>query len=171
MPDVPAEVSGSKEQEPFEPLPRASSNEVVGLLEYLDARGGKEDMFRIAADTNREFGRVITVVKAAEMLDLVDTPKRTVALTSQGQRFVKATPAERKTVWREQLLTLRLFREVLAILKQRPRNEIHRDELIELIQANLPQENYERVLDTFIRWARFGDLFAYDENEQMISLQ
>ncbi len=171
MPDLPPEVPGPREQEPFEPLPRASSNEVVGLLEYLDARGGKEDVFRIATDTNREFGRVIRVVKAAEMLDFVDTPKRIVALTSQGQRFVKAAPQERKTIWREQLLTLRLFREVRGILNSRSRNEIHRDELIELIQANMPQENYDRVLDTFIRWARFGDLFAYDENEQMISLQ
>src|SRR5205823_6553693 len=60
----------------IEPLSEATFSEIVGLLEYLDARGGKEDVFRIAADTNREFGRTITVVKAAELLDFVDTFKR-----------------------------------------------------------------------------------------------
>jgi len=35
----------------------------------------------------------------------------------------------------------------------------------------MPQENYEKVFNTFIRWARFGDLFAYDETMEKISLQ
>jgi NitT/TauT family transport system ATP-binding protein len=171
LPDIPEAVPGPQEPQSFEPLPRASSNEVVGLLEYLDARGGREDVFRIASDTNREFGRVITVVKAAEILDFVDTPKRMAVLTPPGQRFVRASPQDRKAVWREQLLTLRLFREVRDILTGERRNSIHRDELIKLIQANLPQENYERLFDTFIRWARFGDLFAYDKDDQTVSLQ
>ena len=63
MPDVVAPPAGL---EPIEPLPDAAPGEILGLLEYLDARGGTDDLFRIAAETNREFGRVITVVKAAE---------------------------------------------------------------------------------------------------------
>jgi len=35
----------------------------------------------------------------------------------------------------------------------------------------MPHENYEKTANTFIRWARFGDLFAYDEDTQMIALQ
>jgi hypothetical protein len=35
----------------------------------------------------------------------------------------------------------------------------------------MPQENYEKTSNTSIRWARFGDLFAYDEDTQTISLQ
>ena len=34
----------------------------------------------------------------------------------------------------------------------------------------MPYENYEKVFNTFIRWARFGGLFAYDEATQRISL-
>jgi hypothetical protein len=36
---------------------------------------------------------------------------------------------------------------------------------------NMPQENCERMFETFIRWARFGNLFAYEETRQAISLQ
>jgi hypothetical protein len=34
----------------------------------------------------------------------------------------------------------------------------------------MPYENYEKVFNTFIRWARFGELFAYDEATRRITL-
>jgi hypothetical protein len=36
---------------------------------------------------------------------------------------------------------------------------------------SMPHENYEKIFETFIRWARFGNLFAYDETTETISLQ
>jgi NitT/TauT family transport system ATP-binding protein len=170
MPDVPAPTAG-RAPPIIEPLPEATSSEIVGLLEYLDARGGRADVFRIAGDTNREFGHVITVVKAAEMLDFVDTPKRMVVLEPVGQRFLKASPEDRKTIWREQLLKIHLFHDIYEVLQREPKHEIDRDLLLETIIMHMPQENYEKMSNTFIRWARFGDLFAYDENTETISLQ
>src|SRR5262249_4428092 len=172
LPDVPAvAVAPGVQPVIYEPLPEVASSEIVGLLEYLDHRGGKEDVFRIAADTNREYGHVINVVKAAEQLNFVDTPRRMVVLEPDGARFVKAGPEDRKVVWREELLKLRLFRELHDVLERQPRHEIERDFLFETILLNMPQENYEKTANTFIRWARFGDLFAYDEDTQMLSLQ
>jgi NitT/TauT family transport system ATP-binding protein len=171
LPDLPAAVASPGPAAGYDPLPECSSSEIVGLLEYLDARGGREDVFRIAADTNREFGRMIAVVKAAEMLDFVDTPKRLVVLEPAGQRFVKATPEERKAVWREQLLKLRLYRDVYDIIQRQPKQEIDRESLLEMLVLHMPQENYEKLFHTFIRWARFGELFAYDETTEIISLQ
>ena len=56
----------------MEPLPLVTAGEITGLLEYLDARGGKEEIFRIASDTNQEFGRMINIVEAAELRAAVD---------------------------------------------------------------------------------------------------
>jgi NitT/TauT family transport system ATP-binding protein len=168
MPDVPAPATPAPPA--FEPLPDVTPGEAVGLLEYLDARGGREDVFRIAVDTNREFGRVLAVVKAAEMLDLVDTPKRLVALDRDGERFVKADAAGRQTIWRERLLRVGLFRTVADVLKREPRHEVDRDFVMETIVLNLPHEDYEKVFATFIGWARYGNLFVYDEAAQTVSL-
>jgi NitT/TauT family transport system ATP-binding protein len=170
LPDVPA-AAVPAELTTFLPLPEASTSEIVGLLEYLDARGGKDNVFRIANDTNREFGLVITVVKAAEMLDFVDTPKQLVVLEPTGQRFVRAVAEERKGIWRAQLLKLRLFREIYELLQRQPKHEIDRDFLLETIIIRMPHENYEKIFNTFIRWARFGDLFAFDDTTEMIALQ
>src|SRR5207237_10932634 len=114
---------------------------------------------------------IINVVKAAELLNFVDTPRRLVVLEPDGIRFVKAGPEDRKVIWREQLLKLRLFRDLRDALERQPRHEIDRDFLLETIVLKLPQENYEKTANTFIRWARFGDLFAFDEDTQMIALQ
>ena len=44
------------------------------------------------------------------------------------------------------------------------------DFVLETIVMCMPYENYEKVFNTFIRWARFGGLFLYDEATQRISL-
>jgi NitT/TauT family transport system ATP-binding protein len=166
LPDAPVPTAAPLS---FEPLPDAGPGEIIGLLEYLDARGGRGDVFQIAADTNREFGHLIAIVKAAEMLDLVDTPKRQVVLESEGQRFVKADQEERKVIWREHLLKIRLFRDLKELLDREPTHQVERDFLLETIVMNMPQENYEKMFQTFMRWARYGNMFEYDETTEVIS--
>ena len=172
LPDIVAErrpVPGA--EAPIEPLPRATTSELIGLLEYLDGRGGRQDVFRIASETNRELGQVIAVVKAGEMLNLVDTPRRDVVLDADGIRFVRANAVERQTIWREQLLKLRLFREVDGMLRARPGASVSADEVLRLIEGAMPQEDSRLVFETLVRWARYGNLFSYDEDRRMLSLQ
>ncbi len=169
LPDAPAAAPPGPPS--IEPLPAARASEVVGLLEYLDARGGKEDIFRIAAETRRRFDEVVNVAEAAEMLDFVDTPKRLVVLDAVGKRFLQANQEGRKAIWREQLLKLRLFHDVYEALRREPRHAVEDAFIKESIVIHLPQENYEKVFQTFIRWARFGNLFAYDEATGTVSLQ
>ncbi|MDW8037071.1 MAG: nitrate/sulfonate/bicarbonate ABC transporter ATP-binding protein [Thermoguttaceae bacterium] len=170
LPDLPAAVP-AREPTFVEPLPEASVSEIMGLLEYLDARGGQCNLFQIAGETHHEFGRMISIVKAAELLNFVDTPKSMVILTSQATKFLQATPEERKRLWREQLLRLGLFREIFNTLQRAPQHEVDKDFVLETIIMHMPQENYEKLFDTFIRWARFGDLFSYDETTETVALQ
>jgi NitT/TauT family transport system ATP-binding protein len=170
LPDVPAPAAAGRGPAPMEPLPDATPSQVVGLLEYLDARGGKEDLYRIASDTHIEYGHMLNVVKAAEMLELVDTPKRLVVLEPEGQRFVRAMPEARKPLWREHLLGLRLFRELHDALQRQPKHEVEKLFVLETIIMNMPHENYERVFQTLMSWARFGELLDYDEATEMVKL-
>ena len=167
LPDLPMPVIPSVT---IEPLPSATVSEIVGLLEYLDARGGREDLFRISTDTNRPFGHVITVVKAAEMLDLVDTPKRAVTLEPMGYQFVRAAAEKRQDIWREQLLKNFLFSRVHDRLRQAPEKGLDRDDILDIFVTHLPQENHEEMFDTFVGWGRYGELFAYDEDAERLSI-
>src|SRR6266498_890354 len=57
MPDVPAAAAPARAR--IEPLPQATTSEIVGLLEYLDAHGGVDDIFDLAAETDHEFGHMM----------------------------------------------------------------------------------------------------------------
>jgi cobalt-zinc-cadmium resistance protein CzcA len=170
LPETRATVGEELASQFIEPLPDVSAADVVGLAEYLAANHGVVEVFQIADRTNREFARVLSEVKAAEMLEFVETPGQLVVLTPKGRAFV-AAPNDRMTLWREQLLRLGLFREVYDVLRRQPERSIDRDFVLETIVTRMPYENYERVFNTFIRWARFGALFTYDEATQRISLQ
>jgi NitT/TauT family transport system ATP-binding protein len=167
MPDVPETPAAAPAPRPFEPLPHAAAMEILGLLEYLDARGGKEDVVRIAADTNREFGQAIAVVNAAELLDFVDTPKRTVVLAPDGIRFVRAGAAERKAIWREQLLKMGLFKRIYEAVERQEEHHVDRDFVLETIALALPLENYDTTFDIMVNWLRYGDVLSYDEGSEM----
>jgi NitT/TauT family transport system ATP-binding protein len=168
LPDQPAATPAGAA---IEALPDADPLEVVGLLEYLDARGGKEDLFRIGTDTHREFGHLLNIVQAAELLELVDTPRRLVVLDTVGKALLRANPLERKPIWHGQLLKLRLFRMVNEMLQKAPGHSLERELVLETLILHLPEEHYERCFDTLIRWARYGNLFAYDETLETLSLQ
>jgi NitT/TauT family transport system ATP-binding protein len=124
----------------------------------------------VASQTQVPFESVLSMVKAAEMLDLVDTPKRGVKFTALGLRFMAADIDERKDIWRDQLLTLRLFRVVLELLQLRE-GELSKEELIHELAARLPMENPEQIFQTLIAWGRFGELFAYREDKEILTPQ
>jgi NitT/TauT family transport system ATP-binding protein len=168
MPDVPA-AAAAPARSRIEPLPQATTSEIVGLLEYLDAHGGVDDIFDLAAETDQEFGHMMAITKAAEMLNFVDTPKQGVVLTQEGRRFVKAAADERKAIWRGQLLKLRFFQEIYELLQRE--KEVNGDIVREMIIMAMPREEYEAMFDTMVRWARFGNLFAYEEDADRLSLQ
>ena len=167
MPDVPATAAPARSR--VEPLPPATTSEIVGLLEYFDAYDGVDDIFDLAAETDHEFGHMMAIVKAAEMLNFVDTPKQGVVLTQEGRRSVKADPEERKAIWRAQLLKLRFFQDVYDLLRRE--TSVTGDIVREMIIMAMPREDYETMFDTMVRWARFGNLFAYEESANRLSLQ
>jgi heavy metal efflux system protein len=154
----------------IEPLPDVLASEIIDLVEHLHQRGDEAKIVRIADDTHREFARIVSVVKAAEMLGFVETPHDMVALTAKGKQLVEASPGDRKDLWREQLLTLGLFREIHDVLRQQESRAVDADFVLESIVTRLPFENHDKIFDTFVRWASFGELFAYDEAAQRITL-
>ena len=168
--EAPAATSEAEARMLVEPLPDVPTVDIVALLEHLHGRGGQQDIFRICDETNREFARLISVVKAAEMLSFIETPGQMVVLEPKGRNFVEDSPELRKTLWCEQLLTLRLFRDIYEVIRSNPDHVIDRDFVLETIVTRMPYENYEKIFNTFVRWARFGELFAYEETVQRISL-
>jgi HAE1 family hydrophobic/amphiphilic exporter-1 len=147
---------------PFEPLLEATANEIEDLLEHLEDHGGKAEISQVAVDTQRDFGRLFIVAKAADLIDFVTIARGQVILNAEGDRFTKANPAARKAVWREHILQLQLFREIEEML-ERAGGTIDSDVVRETFILNLPGMDYEKGFATFVNWAEYGELFDYDD--------
>ena len=46
---------------------------------------------------------------------------------------------------------------------------VSKDEVLQEIGARLPMEDPETTFDTLVTWGRFGGLFVYDENRNVLS--
>jgi len=110
---------------------------------------------------------VIQIIEAAEMLGFVDTPKRTVVLEPAGREFVDANPERQRELWRDQVKTLPLFREIMGLLERAGSDGVPETLLLTLIDWELPSENLSRLLRNVIKWGRFGNLFEYDERTHL----
>jgi NitT/TauT family transport system ATP-binding protein len=171
LPDIQVNtMESSVELDIVEPIPRAQYADMLGLLEFLDTHGGNCDLFQIVSHTNVPFENVLTTVKGLEMLEMVDTPRRSVALTELGQIFVQSGMDERKVIWRKQLLKLKLFRVVQELLNLRE-GELSREELIQEIASRLPMEDPEYTFKVVVAWGRFGGLFAYRKDRDVITFE
>jgi len=84
---------------------------------------------------------------------------------------VRAETKERQQIWRSQLLNIKIFRDIDARLQQHPDEPVPADEIKEHLILALPHENYELMFDRVVQWARFGSLFAYDEDTEKITLE
>ena len=61
-------VPGRETKAPYQVLPHARRGAVAGLLELLNDRGGKEDLYRIADELHLEVDDLLPIVEAAALL-------------------------------------------------------------------------------------------------------
>jgi NitT/TauT family transport system ATP-binding protein len=171
MPDMAATVACATPSATWEPLPDAGASEVIGLLEVLDDHGGHADVFHLVEHIGQEFGRVLAVTKAAELLELVDTPKQDVILTDEGKQFLAASVPERKLLFRERVKVLRIFRDVLALIDRGDDHRVDSEVVLETLAMRLPYEDPERMLKTVVNWGRHADLFDYDQSRHELFIE
>jgi len=172
MPDVaplPAPKPGAPRK--WEPLPDAGASEIIGLLEVLDDRGGREELFDLVDDLGFDFGKVMSVVKAAELLDFVDTPKQEVILDKGGRDFLAASVPERKLKFRARVEQLHLFRDLIDQLQRADHHEVDEDFVLSSLAVRLPYEDAGRMFRTLVNWARHADLFDYDAARKKLFIE
>ncbi|MGZ3481520.1 MAG: AAA-associated domain-containing protein, partial [Myxococcaceae bacterium] len=163
-----SEVTAPRVRRPgLEVLPNVQVGEINGLLEVLDDRGGKEDAFKLAADLGREYAGILNVVKAAELLELVDTPRHDVVLTKAGKAYLTLDAAEKKQAFRQALQELNVFKFVVNALAKR-QNRCDADVIREELAVQLPFEDTERLFETIVGWGRNADLFDFETDTDVL---
>jgi len=170
IPDTPEWVPPALAGTSIETLPQVPLNEVIGLLEFIGARGGQGDSFAIAKELGKDFGHILFMAKAAELLDFVDTPKNAIVLTDFGRRFIQGDVNVRKRILHESLRQLKLAQLLEQKLRSADNYTLTYEIVLEHMHEWLPTENSHAVLDTLIQWGRYGELFGYNDDTKEIYL-
>jgi NitT/TauT family transport system ATP-binding protein len=153
-----------------EPIPNVPVETMVGLLEILEDAQETINVFDLSARIGKEFGETIATVKAAEMLDLVDTPKDDVLMTQAGWYFLAAPPPARKALFRQAIMKLRLFQMLTARLAEAPDGRIDADSFLEELATLLPYDHPTKLLETLVAWGRYAELIDFDQNTNAVTL-
>ena len=166
LPDVPElrpVVSAQpelQEASTYENIPYVELSRILGFLEVLKNDGGHSKIFKLAAQLKEEFGSVIAVAKAVELLDFVETPGQEVVLTELGKNFIDSDSSEQKKIFRKQLLMMWIFR--LIIEKVESDGSFGELALVEEINSRFPYESAHKMVDTIVDWGRYGEIFEFD---------
>ncbi len=153
-----------------ESIPNVPVETIIGLLEIIEDAQETINVFDLSARIGKEFGETIAIVKAAEMLGLVDTPKDDVLMTEAGWYFLAAPTPARKTLFRQAIMKLRLFQMVSARLSESPDGRIDADSVRDELGTLLPYDQPAKLLGTLIAWGRYAELIDFDENSNYVHL-
>ncbi|MGE0633358.1 MAG: AAA-associated domain-containing protein, partial [Pseudobdellovibrionaceae bacterium] len=171
IPDVSkTEKSTRQKGERIEVLPEVQILDVIGLVEVVSEDGGSQDLFELAAQIGKDFGQTLYLVKSAELLQLVDTPKQQVVMTAWGDSFVMADVNQRKKMINQSFSQLLIVKKVTELLRESQSVRLPVEVITEKVHELLPNENAESIVQTLIAWGRFAEYFGYNDDTGEIYL-
>ncbi len=144
----------------YVPLPNVSLGEVMGLVQML--RPEPESIYALATRLKKDFSTFLSVIKAGELIDLVETPGQSVRLTKAGIAFQKADPKQRKKMMHDLLLDLKIFRHLYDKIEQADQKEITEEGVLADLVQFFPNERPKNLFKTLVSWARYAELFSFD---------
>jgi NitT/TauT family transport system ATP-binding protein len=155
-------------------LPEASVAEVTGLLELLNApeHQGKMDLPDVADTLTLNIDDLFPLTELLEILRFAKVSKGDITITDEGKAFADADILERKKIFSIHLKKyVPLARYIYDQLIHHPRHRALEETFLSLLEDYLSEVEAERVLRSVIEWGRYAELFAYDYNSGVLSLE
>ncbi len=149
-------------------LPYVNAAEVLGLMSLLG--DAPQDLFDLAEKFGREFGAVVRIVKAAELLGFVQTPGQDVEITALGRELVGSSTVDQKRIVREQLMKLKIFELLVRLIRVQEDQCLASEELARELQAALPHEKQKPLFRTLLSWGRYAEIISLDQRKHVIRL-
>lgn len=156
------------------PLPEVTVAEVTGLLETLNSPElqGKMDLPDVANTLMMDIDDLFPLTEFLEILRLASVSKGDITMTDEGKAFVEADILERKKIFAILLKKyVPLARYINDQLIRHPRHRALEEHFLSLLEDYVSEKEAERILRTVIEWGRYAELFAYDYNSGVLSLE
>ena len=156
------------------PLSHVSPNQISGLIEALAAPpyNGKADLPDIAYEQELEVDELFPVAEAMQLLRLADVEGGDIKLTHMGKRFADSELNERKEIFSRALVgNVPLAAHIRKVLDERASHSAPKTRFLDELEDHMAEDAAEETLKTVVSWARFGELFSYDDDAALFSLE
>jgi NitT/TauT family transport system ATP-binding protein len=154
-------------------LPRVTISAMIGFLETIASHETKKvDLPLVAEELHFEIDELFPIIEALEILRFVHVSEGDIELTNSGQLLVEADILERKKIFARHLLNyVPLARYIRKELDKQHNHEISEKQVIQALEEYMTEQAAEEVLTTMIDWGRYAEIFAYDYNSGIFSLE
>ncbi len=155
-------------------LPHVGSNILSGLMEAVAAApfNGKADLPEIASDLQMEIDELFPVAETLQLLRFAELEGGDLKLTEDGMAFAHADIDERKRIFLRHLLAyVPLAAHIRRVLDERVSHSARKSRFIDELEDFMSEDDAEQTLRAVIRWARYAEAFAYDDENAMFSLE
>jgi NitT/TauT family transport system ATP-binding protein len=155
----------------FQVLPHATAGGMAGLLEFLNDRGGKEDLYHLAEELLMEVDDLFPIVDEAVMLGFAESTQGDVQITPTGKEFAQADITTRKKLFREAALShVTLIQQIRNALARKTDRAVPLDFFRDVLDKRLSQEEVQHQLDAALNWGRYAEIFTYDSQTDRLLL-
>jgi NitT/TauT family transport system ATP-binding protein len=153
------------------PLPAASVGGMSGLLEILEAHGGREDLPKLASELTFEVDDLLPLVDAAQLLGLAEVEDADLQISEDGSVFVAADILESKEIFaRRARERAPLVRAICNGLEATKDGSLGEGLFLDLLRRGFSEEEAREQLRIAVDWGRYGELFDFDSNTGQLTL-
>src|SRR5215472_7429620 len=155
-------------------LNHVSSNVLSGLIETLAGPpyNGHADLPVLAGQLQLEADEILHLGESLQLLRFAQLSEGDLMLTDAGKRFANLETDARKKLFAEHLLAyVPVMGLIKRVLDERPSHTAPAARFRNELEDYMSEEYADETLRTIVSWARYGELFAYDEQSETFSLE
>jgi NitT/TauT family transport system ATP-binding protein len=153
-------------------LPDVEPSELSGLIETMKSFEERIDLPEIADELMMNIDDLFPILETLEILGFAKVSAGDIQLSDLGKQFSEADLQERKQLFAQRLLEkVPLARYIRRVLDEKIGNRVSEERFLSKLEDYLSEKEAERVLRTMIDWGRYAEIFAYDFNTGILSLE
>jgi NitT/TauT family transport system ATP-binding protein len=155
----------------YQMLPHARVGGIAGLLELLQDRGGKEDLYRLSEVLIMDAEDLLPIVEAAVLLGFATLKEGDAEITPEGTRFAEADILARKILFRHAALKhVMILQQIDSILHAKTDRSISEEFFYDILDEHFSQDEVERQFETAMNWGRYAEIFDFDRESHRLVL-
>jgi NitT/TauT family transport system ATP-binding protein len=147
---------------------------IAGLIETVAAApyDGKADLPEIARTLQLEIDELFPVAEILHYLGFAEIKDGDIQLSAATRHFAELDTQTRKEIFAHHLLaSVPLAQHIKRVLDERPGHRAPRVRFEQELEDYLSDAAAEETLDAVIDWGRYAEVFAYDDQAEMFSLE